>query len=265
MADFLEVKKSLAEIQQMYKEDPRQRSFNALVYGGMGTGKTRLLRTCRQPVLVHSFDPGGQRTNEDQIKAGQIIADTRFENEDPMKPTAFEAWDKEYHRLKALGAFNYVGTFAIDSATTWSQAAMNVILKKAGRLGGPPFQQDYLPAMSLIENAVKDFVTLPCDCVLICHEDSDKDEATGKIFIMPLFVGKLKYRIPVLFDEVYVAMSKETSKGTQYQLLTRSTGLYKARSRIGRDGRFEMYEEPDVKNLLRKAGYDSNDRHQNEA
>ncbi len=256
----LDIKKEFEDIKKMYDSHDRNKSFNALVYGPMGSGKTNLVRTCRGPVLIHSFDPGGTKTVRDEIEAGHVFADTRYEDEDPLKPTAFENWDREYHRLKNGGLFDKIGTFVIDSATTWSSAAMNVVLKRAGRLGSQPFQQDYLPAMVLIENAIKDMTTLPCDCLLLCHEDADKDEASGKMFVGPLFVGKLKYRVPILFDEVYYACTKETSSGVNYHLLTRSTGLYKARTRLGKGGLFDTYEVQDIKALLKKAGYDTSDK-----
>jgi hypothetical protein len=256
----MDIKKEFEAIRAMYSSQAQQKSFNALVYGDFGTGKTNLIRTCRLPVHIDSFDPGGTKTVRDEVKGGSILADTRYEVEDPMKPTAFELWDKEYSRRKRDGYFNAIGTYVIDSATTWASAAMNVILKKAGRLGGPPFQQDYLPAMSMIENAIKDMVTLPCDVILTAHLDVDKDEASGRMFVGPMFVGKLKQRIPLLFDELYCAQVKNTAAGPVYTLLTRSDGIFKARTRLGKGGIFETNEKPDVKALLKKAGYDTADK-----
>lgn len=256
----LDIKKELEQLQSMYKNNARSNTFNAIIYGGMGTGKTNITRTCRRPVLIHSFDPGGTKTVRDEVEKGDFFVDTRFETEDPMKPTSFKLWDEEYHRLKQGGMFDKIGTYVIDSATTWSSAAMNVILQKAGRPGSTPQQNDYLPTMVLLENAIKDITTLPCDVILICHEDTDKDEASGRLFVGPLFIGKLKYRIPILFDEIYYACTKETSSGVNYQLLTRATGLYKARTRLGKGGIFETYEQQDIKALLKKAGYDTSDK-----
>jgi hypothetical protein len=256
----LDIKKELSDLQKLYQDSTHNKAYNALIYGPMGTGKTNILRTARQPVLIHSFDPGGTKTIRDEIAAGGIIADTRYEIEDAKKPTAFEAWDREYFRLKNGGMFDKIGTFAIDSATTWSSAAMNVTLKKAGRPAATPQQNDYLPTMVMLENAIKDMTSLPCDIILICHEDTDKDEGSGKMFVGPLFIGKLKYRIPVLFDEIYYANTKESSTGVSYSLLTRSTGLYKARTRLGKGGIFETYEVQDIKALLKKAGYSTEDK-----
>lgn len=256
----LDVKMELQALQNLYKESPQGKSFNALIYGAMGTGKTLLSTTCRGPVLMHSFDPGGEKTVRDEIAAGRIIADTRFQIEDAANPTAFAKWDAEYHRLKQGGLFDRIGTYLLDSATTWSASAMNVTLKKAGRAGGTPQQNDYLPTMIMLENAIKDMISLPCDVILIAHEDAEKDEATGRMMIGPAFIGKLKTRIPILFDEIYCAMAKETAQGANYTLLTRNTGLYKARTRLGKGGIFDTYEKQDIKALLKKAGFDAADK-----
>jgi len=255
----LDIKVELEQLNKMYEDTQQSKTFNALIYGAMGTGKTNLAKTCRKPVLIHSFDPGGCKTIRDEIGKG-IFVDTRYEIEDAKNPTAFQSWDDEYHRLKKEGFFTSIGTFMVDSATTWSASAMNVILKKAGRAGGTPQQNDYLPAMIMIENAIKDMISLPCDCILTAHEDTDKDEASGRMFVGPLFVGKLKVRVPLLFDEIYMAVSKETSKGAEYSLLTQNTGLYKARTRLGSNKRFEAYEVQDIKGLLKKAGFDVADK-----
>jgi len=256
----LDIKAEAEKLRTMYDNDPRSETFNAIVYGGLGTGKTSLLRTARKPVLVHSFDPGGTKVLRDEIKAGTVLVDTRFENENPRQPTAFKLWDDEFHRLKTGKFFDSLGTFAIDSVTTWAQCAMNAILKKAGRAGGTPQQNDWLPQMTMLENAMRDFVSLPCDCVLIGHDDVVKDEASGKLFATLMITGKLSRRIPLLFDEIYCALTKETSKGIEYQLLTRASGMYQARSRLGKGGELDTYEKPDIKAILKKVGHSAEDK-----
>jgi len=255
--EFLEIKAEAEKLTKMYEDDPRSSTFNAIVYGALGTGKTMLLRTCRKPVHVDSFDPGGTKVLAEEP---EIYKDTRFEVEDPSNPTIAKLWDAEFHRRKRMGWFDKIGTYAIDSATTWSQVLMNEVMRKAGRSGGTPFQQDWLPQMTMIENAMRAFTSLPCDCILIGHDDADKDEGTGRMFISLMITGKLKRRVPLLFDEIYCAQTKETSKGIEYQLLTRSTGLYQARTRLGKGGELDTYEKPDIKAILRKVGMSDEDK-----
>lgn len=256
----IDIQKEFSAIRDMYNAQAIQKTFSALVYSDFGCGKTELTKTGRRPIHNDSFDPRGTKTVRDEIAEGWYLADTRFENEDPMNPTAFDLWDRVYHARKRNGYFEHLGTYVIDSATTWASAAMNVILKKAGRAGSSPQQNDYLPAMTMIENAIKDMLTLPCDIILTAHLDVDKDEATGKMFIGPLFVGKLKQRVPLLFDELYNMQVKRTAKGDDYQVLTRSDGIHKARTRLGKGGIFNAIEQPNIKVLLKKAGYPTEDK-----
>lgn len=250
---ILDIKKELGDIRRMYEEELKEQGTNILIYGDFGTGKTTILETARGPVLLHSFDPGGTESIQEAINMGIVVPDTRYENEDPAHPTVWDMWEKEVDRLIQGDVLNRVGTFAIDSGTTWAQTALNKILKKAGRAGGAPYQQDYLPAMTLMENVLRKIMAQKCDFIFICHEDVTEDKTLGKMFIGPQMVGKLRQRIPLLFSELYAAVTTQTSKGIEYKLLTQATGLRKARTRIGRKGIFDTYEEPNIINLLKKA------------
>jgi len=248
----LDITAELGKIREMYKERDEDKGIGILLYGDFGTGKTNIIPTCPGPVLTHSFDPGGLVTIKKELadEESGIFGDIRFEKEDPMNPTVWDLWKKEYERMKRGDILNQLGTFVLDSGTTWASAAMNVILKKAGRTGGPPHQNDYLPAMSMMENKIKDILNHRCHFLFICHEDSTKDDTTGRMFIGPLLMGKLRMRIPLLFSEMYCAQAKQTAAGTEYSLLTRATGLYRARTRMGK-GVFDQYEKQDISRLLK--------------
>ena len=257
------------QIRERYTKSPRTNTFNSLVYGPLGTGKTFSLRTAVAPVYVMSFDPGGIKVVErpiakhpypdTNIESGKIIVDTRFEVEDPKAPNAFELWDKEYETLKRGGFFNSIGTFCIDSITTWAQCALNTVLKKAGRAGGVPQQNDWFPQMILLENAIRDFISLPCNCILIGHDATTKDEVTGATFKDLMITGKLVRRIPLLFDEIYFATAKRTPRGVEYYFATEATGTYQARSRLGAGGLLDELEQPDFKLIMRKVGLSAED------
>lgn len=258
------------QIRERYQSDPRSTSFNAVVYGGLGTGKTYSVRTAVAPILVHSFDPGGSKVLANKIAnhpypntcidSGAILVDSRFEVEDPKKPTAFALWDKEYENLKRSGFFDSIGTFVIDSMTTWAQCALNEVLKRAGRAGGVPQQNDWFPQMVALENAIRDFISLPCNCILIGHDAATKDEVTGKIYKDLMITGKLTRRIPLLFDEIYYATTKHTSKGTEYFFATKATSTYQARSRLSASGQLDEMAEPNYKKILRKVGLSAEDK-----
>lgn len=259
----LDIITEVNRLKEMYKQKGR-RKFAALIYGPKGSGKTSLLATARLPVFIDSFDPGGTSVLRDEIEKGDIIADTTWEEEDPKNPTAWQKWDRAFREKAKDKFFDNFATYSPDSFTLMSAAAMNEVLRSKGRAGGIPQtgsgnENDYVHQMIKLENALALMFSLPCDLILTCHPEADKDEVTGRIFIGPMITGKAKIRIPLLFDEMYYAKAEATKDGVTYSLLTRLTGQFQASSRLSRKGLLEMYEKPDIKNILRKAGYPTDD------
>lgn len=259
--DFLAIQKEFSSIQQMYTEDATQNSFNVLLCGEMGAGKTHCASTGRRPIHWDSFDPGGTKISPvlQGIREGYILVDTRFEHEDPMSPTVGALWAKEMERRTRLGYFNHIGTYVIDSHTQWVDALMNQQLKSAGIAGqAPRFTHDYNPVKVKIRNYIREIMKLPCDFILIGHLDSEKDGVDGRIVKRFGTIGKGSAFLPTLFDEVYVALTKDSPSGTVYSLLTSPKDNYLARTRMG-SMKFAREETPDLRSLMKKAGRSIND------
>lgn len=256
----LDIKTEVAKLQQMYAEDPRQKSFNLLLLGEYGTGKTMLAETCRLPVHIDSFDPGGTKHLQAAIKSGKIVVDARYEAEDPLNPSAYRLWKSEFEKRLKGGYFENFGTYILDSSTTWADAIMNQIMKEASMAGKAPRRNyDYMPHKIEIRNRIRECLLMPCDFILTGHLRADKDEATGRITFEYMTTGQGTVTIPMLFDEIYVAAVEEKAKGLNYYLQTCRNGKYPGRTRIGR-GIFEVKEEPNIKALLKKAGYPCEDK-----
>ena len=209
----IDTQNEIATLRQLYREDPRQSSFNLLLLGEYGRGKTFILRTARKPVFIDSFDPGGSKCLRKYIEKGDIIVDTRWEREDPMNPTAFATYKDHYH-----------------------------------------YQ------MLDIRTYVKKMLDLPCDSILTGHLELKQEGDSGSMKYIYATTGKGTYTIPTFFDEIWVASTKETSKGIEYNVLTESEGMYSARSRLREDGLLETREKPDIKHILAKAGMSTEDK-----
>ncbi len=257
----LEILKEASEIKNMYDNDPTQDSFSVLLLGEAGSGKTFFIPTCRKPIHIDSFDPGGTKGIKKYIKSGEVIAATQYEKENPAKPFAFEQWKRDMDRRIKLNYFDHIGTYVLDSATTWSDAIMNWILKAAGLPGqAPRFTKDYVPQKMQIRNWIAVMMALPCDFVMTGHLEGFKDEVSGTISYRFLTTGKGVVTIPGLFDELWVCDPKGTSQGVTYRILTQSTGRHIARSRLAEEGKLKQYEEPNMKKILQKVNHISSDK-----
>ena len=255
----LDIKKEFTDIRDMYTKDASRTSFNALLIGKFGTGKTYSLKTCRGPVLVDCFDPGGAKTIEDATKSGLALV-RYYDKEDPKNPTEYDRWEATFERNRREGLFKEVGTYVIDSATMWVAALSNKTAKRFARPDNVLQIQDYNLLQMIFKNVLAACTSLPCDFILTGHIESVKDETTGRMEAAISLIPSLQKFLPLLFDEVYVTLTKETSKGVEYFFLTANTGMYQARTRLGAGGKFELYERPDFKGLLKKVGFPTEDK-----
>ena len=261
MTDRLDIIKEVQAINKMYANDPRQSSFSLLLCGEHGSGKSFFLRSCRKPVFIDSFDPGGTKGLRDYIAKGEIIVDTRWEAEDPKKPFAFSKWKQEMAKREQMGLFNHLGTYVLDSMTTWSDAIMNYILKLAAIPGqAPRWAHDYIPQKMEIRNWLKELLSLPCDFILTGHLEGHRDEVSGAVSYRFMTTGKAAITVPLLFDEIWVMAPKKLSSGVEYRILTQSTGQHIARSRLAKGGLLDTYEKPDMKSILKKVGFPHEDK-----
>lgn len=260
--------KELARVRKHYDEDPLQKRFSALVAGETNSGKTFLLRTARKPIHIDSFDPGGTKGLRDLIDKGDIIADTTWEREDPLKPTAYAEWMKTTNIRLQTDYFSMFGTYCLDSLTTFGEAAMNYVLNKAARAGEPPRRnQDYVPQKNQIVTYVRKLMNLECDFILTGHlrEHEDIlsiDSKTGivrkEVKYRLNITGQAVMTVPLLFDELYVLVGD--GKAPKRELLVDHLGRYIARSRFKSEGKLDAVEDPDIKKLLKKAGLSWEDK-----
>ena len=251
--DFLRKRRS-----EVIDASSARNSFNILIYGEVGTGKSTILSTCRLPLYVMSFDPGGTKIKclETLSAAGNAILDDSCEREDSKSPVAFRTFDRIFNDLEKSKAFESLGTFAIDSLTTMADAAMNFILQREGRPGTTPQIQDYLVQQTLLKQVFRKCCNLPCDFVLTGHIDTMRDEVTGRIITSLMVPGKASTQVPLLFDEVLLThVEMDAKKNPVYSVRLVGDVKYKASTRRFSGEGFEVYEKPDLMRLRAMSGF----------
>jgi hypothetical protein len=260
----------LKKVRDYYRGDPLQKRFSALVTGETNAGKTFLLRSARLPIHIDSFDPGGTKCLRDMIEKGDVVADTRWENDDPFNPTAFAEWMKAIELRFHLNYFDQFGTYCLDSATMFDEAAMAYQLNSRSHAGeAPQRNKDYMPVKTNMINYIRKLMNLPCDFILTGHLKEIRkvlriDEKTGivhdEIKYRFLTIGQASVTIPLLFDELYVIVGSEGRDGPKREMLIDSLGTYVARSRLKREGLLDAIEPPNIKAILKKSGFSTDDK-----
>jgi len=263
--DYFDVEKIKAhalEIREYYAQQPFLDKMNILNIGKPGTCKSRSAKTAPKPVLMHSFDRGGTKTAELQpyIESGDIIADTRFEQDDWKNPRAFRLWETVFNNLRKIGFFDALGTYFLDSASTFADSMMYAILKTGGRKSGSrtgqlPELQDYHTQQYTMVDYMNVLMSLPCNVVVTGHITFIKDEVTGKIETGILLAGKASDKIPLSFDEKYISRVH----ASKFVLQTKADGYYHAETRVGGLA-FQQFEEQNFYKLLEKAGLPFKDK-----
>lgn len=249
--------------QQEYLATKQTAKVNFLPYGMKGAGKTHLVLTCPKPVHVDMFDPGGTKAPEflDALKKGEIIIDNSWSHDSWKKPWAFRAWEGEHRKRKEMGYYDAIGTYFLDSLSTFGESIMYAILmagsKKTGpRTGQSPELQDHYTLQMTLVDYMSDLMYLPCHVVVTGHMTLIQDEVTGAFESGLALPGKAAHKTAIPFDEMYVARRTTDNK---FVLLTQNDGRYQATTRIG-SRTFQKEEESNITALLKKAGMPYEDK-----
>lgn len=253
------VQKEIKLLKNYYEKDQAQKRFSALITGESGSGKTFLVKTMKKPIHIDSFDAGGTKGLKDEILKGNIVVDTFYEKENPYSPTAFAEWKKRTDNRIRTDYYSHFGTYVLDSATTFSEAIMNYVLSKNERAGGAPvWNKDYTPQKFFLINYIKKLMTIPCNFILTGHLRMIEEQVTPEIkHIMFRFLatGQAMVTIPLLFDEQYVMLREETSRGSEYKILIESQGRYLARSRLKGGKKLSDKQEANMAKLLKNFNF----------
>ncbi len=258
---MLDARVRATEIRNLY--NPGIQRFRALIIGNKGAGKTSLLKTARKPILLDMFDPQGEQVLSREIKRGEVL---------PVDYSAgtteqWDWWRSDMEERKASGFFDHVGTYCLDSLTTWSEVLILKVLedaiKESPKHTPRMEKQDWGTVLDRVRINIKEWLSLPCDVLVLGHIKSSVDDVTGRIGLDVMIQGSSDQRLPIYFSEVYNLDTAQKGDEIERFLITRNTGSNKCSTRLGGpdgDGEpFDLREPPDIKALMRKAGLDTTD------
>lgn len=213
-------------------------NLGVLVCGSPGSGKTCFAAGCPAPILFLDFDlkvdsAAAWYANDPERLANIEVKQLgkRLDGSDPI--VEFLQIVKDLGEQQKTGQMKYK-TLVIDSATTFSAAVLNHIVKTnpgikrvASAQGVQPGMQDYGILKREFEKLIPGILSLPMNVIMTSHIKTDRSELTGEIIRSPIMDGSFANTLPIYFREVFRIYMKDgkpyaQTKSDQYYDFCRS-------------------------------------------
>ncbi len=210
-----------------------------LFVGPPGSGKSCAAIGFPYPILALDFDNKMNSAalwyNEDKERLQNVDVrqlGKRLDGDDMIAELNKIVRDELIPQQKS-GQMKYK-TLVIDSATTFSAAVLNHIVKTnpgtkrvASAQGVQPGMQDYGVLRREFARLIPGLLSLPMNVVMTAHVKTERSELTGEILRSPVMDGSFAQELPVYFEEVYRVYMKDgkpwaQTKSDQYYDFCRS-------------------------------------------
>jgi phage nucleotide-binding protein len=204
-----------------------------LVYGQAGAGKTSLIKTLPQPIVLSA--EGGLLSIQD--------ADLPF-----IEISDMETLREAYTWLTQSDEAKGFQSVALDSISEIAEVVLNAE-KKATK---DP-RQAYGAMQEQMADIIRAFRDLPGRHVYMSAKLEKTQDEMGRVLYAPSMPGnKTGQALPYFFDEVLaLRVEKDTDNNTQRALMCDSDGLWLAKDR---SGKLDAWEAPDLGAVIAKIG-----------
>lgn len=204
-----------------------------LVYGASGAGKTYLIKTLPDPIILSA-------------EAGLL---------------SIKGSDLSYFAIESMSDLNEVYSWIVnsDEAKKYQSIALDsiseiaeVVLSAEKKTAKDP-RQAYGAMSDQMADLVRAFRDLPGKHVYFSAKVEKAQDEMGRILYAPSMPGnKFAQQMPYFFDEVLALRMELTSEGEiQRALMCGSDGIWTAKDR---SGQLSPWEEPDLGAIIRKIG-----------
>lgn len=184
---------------EFVKETGPDTTFNVVLYGPAGTGKTVGATSAPGPVLVVNAEGPGAMRKARELHGAENVHEVEFQGRQTLEAV--------YHHLKDGKAPEK--SLVIDTMGE----VYRVLLEEIG--GQNPRIQDYGEVNSTIDRFVRSARDWPVNVVLVCHDELVVDDMTGETLHQPVTGGrKLPARITAQADVVAFTGVRQAEDGT---------------------------------------------------
>ena len=201
-----------------------------LVYGQAGAGKTSLIKTLPQPIVLSA--EGGLLSIQD--------ADLPY-----IEINSMETLREAYTWLTETNDYKSV---ALDSISEIAEVCLNYEKK----INKDP-RAAYGAMQEQMADIIRAFRDLPGMHVLMTAKLEKTQDEMGRVLYAPSMPGnKTGQSLPYFFDEVLaLRVEKDSDGNTQRALMCDSDGLWSAKDR---SGKLSPWEAPDLNAIIAKIG-----------
>jgi phage nucleotide-binding protein len=204
-----------------------------LVYGQAGAGKTSLIKTLPQPIVLSA--EGGLLSIQD--------ADLPF-----IEISDMETLREAYTWLTQSDEAKGFQSVALDSISEIAEVVLNAEKKST-----KDPRQAYGAMQEQMADIIRAFRDLPGRHVYMSAKLEKTQDEMGRVLYAPSMPGnKTGQALPYFFDEVLaLRVEKDSDNNTQRALMCDSDGLWLAKDR---SGKLDAWEAPDLGAVIAKIG-----------
>jgi phage nucleotide-binding protein len=204
-----------------------------LVYGNAGAGKTSLIPTLPNPIVLSA--EGGLLSIAD--------ADVPF-----VEVSSYESLMEAYAWLTQSAEAKGFDSVALDSISEIAE----VVLNYEKKIAKDP-RQAYGAMQEQMTDLIRAFRDLPNKHVYFTAKCEKSTDETGRLLYAPSMPGnKTGQQLPYFFDEVLaLRVEKDADGNPQRALMCDSDGIWQAKDR---SGKLSTWEAPDLGAIIAKIG-----------
>lgn len=201
-----------------------------LVAGYMGSGKTTQILTLPGRKFLYAFDPNALQTIRGHdidyeaflpevtdldisVKTLKANVGDKPQGGRRPEPKTYIEWEADFESRLSDGFFNDYDWLCFDSFTNFLEIIMDRTQYLSGRLGKQPEQADWAAQMITCQNVWRVLASLKLSIYATAHLDLRQNDTSKKIYNHLMMTGRLRTRIPLLFNNVWTSHGDIDDKG----------------------------------------------------
>lgn len=228
----------LQELTNAAAEQPQNGAYlSILAIGDQGSGKTLFSGSAPKPVFL-DFDKGLMTLKVRNMEHKSIPFPGRTQMFKNLSTIFRDARDRT-GPFAPTGPFGDRQSIILDGITKLAETLLyeTMVEDRHDPVNDKPERDHWGFVTARLKNLIAVWQDIPMHRVITALTRLDRDEASGTVFGEPNILGSYRGEVGRDFDEVYYFLPREirqeNGREVVYEVHTRNTGFFKAKSRLG--------------------------------